>query len=212
MILPFPMAELYTAKHKGCAILCGAAPCLFEDLDEAKKARPNATVLGIKFVAFLVPEIQHVWSQHIELVAKIKRAAGRAIKVHVRPKKFQNGTAATWYYPNNKEALDAVDYEWPSLHWVSGSSGFAGALWARHGMGFDEVIMAGIPMDPKDRSYVSGYGQKPKFDNNTYANEHQVDHWLQIIKRFQSEGKTEGIYSMSGKTKKFLGTPPPKES
>jgi hypothetical protein len=212
VILPFPMAELYTVKHKGCAILCGAAPCLFEDLAEAKKARPSATVLGIKFVASLVPEIEHVWSQHIELVAKIKKAAGRAIKVHTRPRRHQHASAPMWFYPANKESLAAVDYEWPDLHWVAGSSGFAGALWARHGMGFDEVIMAGIPMDQKSRQYVSGYGQKPKFDNNAYANENQVLHWLQIVKDFKESGKANGIYSMSGKTQKLLGAPPTKEN
>ena len=207
-IPPFPMAGLYTQKHEGCAILCGAAPCLFEDLDKAKKARPNATVLGIKFIASVVPEVEHVWTQHLDLADKIKQAAGRPIKLHSRPMRNQTKMASTWFYPAKKSALAAIDYEWPDLHWVSGSSGFAGALWARHGMGFDEVIMAGIPMHRSDRTYVAGYGQKPKFDHGTYAKETQIDHWVQTMKKHIANGKAQGIYSMSGTTKYFLGEPP----
>jgi hypothetical protein len=41
------MPQRYEVKHRGTAIVCGSAPCVFEDLENAKKLRPNATILGV---------------------------------------------------------------------------------------------------------------------------------------------------------------------
>jgi hypothetical protein len=130
------MPQEYDVKHKGCAIICGAAPCLFEDLAEAKKIRPGATILGVKFAASLVPEIEHIWTQHGEMTLKIKQAAGRKIYVHARPRASQTVRGTQWYVPHLQEAYDAIDYIWRDLNFCVGSSGVAGALWAKHAMGF----------------------------------------------------------------------------
>jgi hypothetical protein len=112
-----------------------------------------------------------------------------------------------WYLPHAKDAFEAIDYLWPSLPFAVGSSGVAGAMWARHGMGFHEVIMAGIGLDFDSLKYAegnpNGYSQHQGF-----AKENQIDHWLKILKRHQEEGLTENIYSMSGATQKLLGAPP----
>jgi hypothetical protein len=200
------MPSLYTEKHEGCAIICGAAPCLFEDLAEAKKIRPNATVLGVKFAASLVPEIEHIWTQHGEMTIKIKKAAGRKIYVHARPRSFQSPSGTMWFVPHSKESYDSIDYAWENLHFCVGSSGVAGALWAKHGMGFDEVIMAGITLSQKDSKYVAGYPNK-YLTGSDYATAAQIDNWLGILKGHVNAGRMSGVYSMSGSTSKILGTP-----
>ena len=194
----------YPIKHRGCAIVCGAAPSLFEDLAEARRLRPDSAVLGVKFAASLVPEIEHVWTQHGEMTLKIKAAAGRPIWVHARPRKFQVGTVNG--IPSMKEAYDAVDYLWPSLPFAVGSSGIAGALWARHGMGFQEVILAGITLSVDDQKYADGYPNGYS-QHDGYAKPNQIDHWLNLLKRHQEEGLTDGIFAMSGATQKILGKP-----
>lgn len=138
------------------------------------------------------------------MTLKIKAAAGRKIYVHARPRKFQVGTVNG--IPSMKEAYDAVDYLWPSLPYAVGSSGVAGALWARHGMSFDEVIMAGIGLSADDLTYVAGYPNGYS-QHAGYAKPNQVDHWLGILRRHQEEGLTDGIVSMSGATQKILGGP-----
>lgn len=204
---PFPMPGLYTQKHKGCAILCGAAPCLFEDLAEAKKARPDATVLGVKYTASLVPEIEHVWTQHGEMTLKIKQAAGRPIFVHARPRTFQTVRGTVWHIPHAQAAYDQIDYIWKDIPFATGSSGVAGALWAKHGMGFDEVILAGIPLSQGQLEYVQGYPNRYQ-TGKTYALPAQVDNWVGILKKHIAAGLTAGIYSMSGATSRLLGAPP----
>jgi len=184
--------------------VCGAAPSLFVDLEEARRLRPDAATLGVKFAASVVPEIEHVWTQHGEMTLKIKAAVSRRIWVHARPRNFQVGTKNG--IPSSKEAYDAVDYLWPSLPFAVGSSGVAGALWARHGMGFQEVIMAGIGLSSDDQKYAEGYPNGYS-QHEGYAKPNQIEHWFNLLKRHQEEGLTEGIYSMSGATQKILGKP-----
>lgn len=205
-IPPFPMPELYTKKHKGCAIICGAAPCLFEDLAEAKKARPDATILGVKFTAAIIPEIEHVWTQHGEMTLKIKQAAGRQIYVHARPRSFQTVRGTVWHIPHSQEAYESIDYIWKDIPFAMGSSGVAGAIWAKHGMGFDEVIMAGIPLSHGQLKYVDGYPNRYQTGAG-YALPAQIDNWVGILKKHIANGLMENIRSMSGATRGLLGAP-----
>ncbi len=197
----------YTDRHRGCAIVCGAAPSLLEDLKQAKALRPDATVLGVKFAATIVLEIEHVWTQHGELALKIKEAVNRPIKIHARPRKFKKATIGGWFLPTPNQAWQAIDYVWPELNWAFGSSGTAGAMWAKHGLGFDEVIMAGIQLSVDNLGYADGYGQQTNRSDGKFAMPEHVEHWLQLLKNHRDNGKTKDIYSMSGKTREVLGAP-----
>jgi hypothetical protein len=79
-------------------------------------------------------------------------------------------------------------------------------MWARHGMGFEEVIMAGITLSGDDQKYAQGYPNKYS-QHAGYARADQIDNWFRVLKRHQEEGLTMGIYSMSGRTKDLLGAP-----
>jgi len=183
------MPSRYTTKHAGTAILCGSAPCVFEDLEKARAMRPDATIVGVNYAGTLVPEIEHVWTQHNDLAAAFKLKAGRDIKVHGR-----------------SVIAGPFDYIWPELDWVNGSSGVAGALWAKLGMGFDEVIMAGIPLSRLELQYSEKYPSK--YTKKTgFATANQIDHWISHLKVHIQNGKTKGIYSMSGTTAYYLGQP-----
>lgn len=200
------MAEIYGTKHKGRAIVCGAAPCVFEDVKIARALWPDAILLGVNNAAAMFPEIEHIWTQHGDHAQMFKEHAGRKIYVHARPRKFSNG-GGLWLLPVPKEKWKFVDYKWPTLTWVAGSSGVAGALWAKHGMGFDEVILAGVPLSVDSLVYSDKYTSKPTKDGGTFADWNQVEHWAEILRDHKAKGKTEGIYSVSGETNKILGMP-----
>jgi hypothetical protein len=200
------MPQPYDVQHKGCAIICGAAPCVFEDLENARKLRPDATIVGVNNAAAMIPEIEHIWTQHPSDAQEYKKAAGKIIYIHSRPRSFDNGAGA-WRLVVSDETWESIDYYWPTLSWISGSSGAAGALWAKHGMGFDEVIMAGIPLSTDSLVYCEKYPSKPTQNNNQYAKDTQVNHWLKIFSGLINEGKTKNIWSMSGSTKEMLGAP-----
>lgn len=202
------MPAVYEVKHGGCAILCGAAPNLFEDLAAARKLRPDATILGVKYAATVVPEITHVWTQHGEASEKIKSLAGRKIRLHARPRKFKTQGAGLWFLPMAETSWQAIDYVWDELYWVTGSSGLCGAIWARQGMGFDEVILAGIPLDPKITKYSDGYPNRYQFpDTQSFASREQIEGWLGCLHNHVRDGHMKSVYSMSGNTKRILGAP-----
>ena len=182
------MRDRYSVKHEGAAIICGSAPCVFEDLERALLLRPRAIIVGVNNAASMVSSIEHVWTQHNNLAKEYKDNA--RVKVHGRANVMGDWT----------------DYVWPSLNWVCGSSGVAGALWAKHGLGFDEIIMAGIPLNREVLDYNKMYPSKyTKTDG--FATSGQVDHWISHLRTFKEQGKTEGIYSMSGTTASILGKP-----
>lgn len=196
----------YTQKHGGCAIVCGSAPSLHEDLAKAKELRPGATIVGANYTAQLVPEIEHIWTLHNAEAKKIKDKVGRKIYIHTRPRQYSNG-GGLWLVPTPDEAWNEVDYVWKSLHWVTGSSGPSAALWAKHGLGFDEVIMAGIQLSTSSQYYVPGYLDPKKADRTLFAEEHNILHWQACVLAHYEQGKYQGIYSMSGFTAGLLGTP-----
>ena len=70
------MPQSYDVQHKGCAIICGAAPCVFEDLESALKLRPGATIVGVNNAAAIVPEIEHIWTQAIAIGAASENGRG----------------------------------------------------------------------------------------------------------------------------------------
>jgi hypothetical protein len=197
----------YTQKHGGCAIVCGSAPSLHDDLAKAKELRPGATILGANLSARFVSEIEHIWTLHNEGVDFLKKQIDRKVFVHTRPRKFING-GGLWFVPAPDRSWNEVDYYWPSLYWLNGSSGPSAALWAKHGMGFDEVIMAGIQLSTDSQHYIKGYIDPKKEEQDRFADENTILHYQACMIAHKENGKYDGIYGMSGFPRGLLGAPP----
>jgi len=174
------------------------------DVEAARALRPDATLLGVKFACVLYPEIEHVWTQHIEEAPEIRLRAERTIYIHARQK--VNQTRRMRWITAGDEAN--IDYVWPDLHWVSWSSGFAALLWARHGMGFDEVIGCGITLDPGGYcDEIAAFKPTQGDQGKSYANRDALNTWRCGILNYKREGKTQGIYAMSGWMSAAVGAP-----
>lgn len=158
------------------------------DVEKAVALRPGATLLGANFAACLFPSIKHVWTQHNNDVKLLRDSSGSGVKIHGRAGIMGN-----------------VDYEWPELAGMKGSSGMVGALWAK-AMGFDEVIMAGIPLSTSETKYLDKYPGAPK--SNHFASEANILGWQALAREHKKKGRTQGIYSMSGYTKQLFGSVP----
>jgi hypothetical protein len=180
------MPQQYEVRHKGPAIICGSAPSVFVDLEKAKQLRPGAVVLGVNEVPGMVDGIEHIWTQHNNMAERF-RSLGE-FKIHARA-----------------GIMGDVDYWWPELVGMKGSSGMVGALWAR-AMGFDEVIMAGIPLSTSEQMYSEKYpGASKKY---VFATEANILNWQSLALDHKKQGRAGGIYSMSGYTKQIFGPPP----
>jgi hypothetical protein len=161
-------------------------------------------MLGVKYSCVLFSEIGHVWTQHLEQANDIRAKAGRRVFIHGRPNRMQT-RRIRWLAPGKNSDLD---YLWPDLGWVYGSSGFCAALWARHGMGYDEVILCGVPLDPGGYAPAVTAFKKPQGERGTsFADHETINRWRGVIAEFTAQGKTAGIRSMSGWTRDALGAP-----
>lgn len=159
--------------------------------------RPNADVLGCNLVPAMIPEIKKTWTQEAT-------KNGRMIRSHVA----EDVEIHTYAMPQpGLEHLYQADYVWPELSWICGTSGFGAGLWAKHGLGYDEVILAGVPLDRSIKVYRSEY--KSPFNNPEmpFASDELFEHWYHQIKAHRSKGRTESIFSMSGATMYLLGAP-----
>lgn len=186
----------YTQRHSGTAIVCGGAPCVFEDLAKAKAMRPDAAVLGCNYAPTMIPEIKQVWSQEASRFGRMLKHRMPDVEIH---------TADT--PQSGMEALYEADYCWPELEWVCGTSGFAAGLWAKHGLEYDEVILAGVPIERSMKEYEKSYASPFNQHNMPFAEDRLYEQWQQQIKSHKLNGKTEGIFSMSGYTRYMLGEP-----
>jgi len=182
------MPQRYEIRHEGPAIICGSAPSVFVDLEKARQARPGAVILGVNEVAGMIDGIGHIWTQHNNMCERFRSVAKGQIYVHARA-----------------GILGDVDYWWPELVGMKGSSGMVGALWAR-AMGFDEVIMAGIPLSVLETEYSDKYPGAPR--SNQFASEANILGWQAVAREHKEKGRTQGIYSMSGYTKQLFGSVP----
>jgi hypothetical protein len=136
----------------------------------------------------MIDGIEHTWTQH-NSGAESLRSVGN-FKIHARANIMGNG----------------VDYWWPELNNMKGSSGLVGALWAK-AMGFEEVIMAGIPLSTSERVYSEKYPSSPQLSNH-FATENSIIGWQEMVRLHKKQERTQGIYSMSGYTRHVFGPPP----
>lgn len=124
--------------------------------------------------------------------------------VHSRRRVNQTRRSLSWIAGREQD----VDFVWPSLHWVHGSSGFAAALWAHHGMGYSEIILCGVPLEPGGYTPDMLPIKRPQGDyGQSFVDTHALMRWREGIMGYVRDGRAAMIRSMSGWTREVLGAP-----
>lgn len=111
----------------------------------------------------------------------------RTIPIDLRPGFLMHGPE------QYKDRLPDDVYVWPT---TKGTSSFFGTSVAV-ALGYDEITLAGIPMD------TAGYFYGPPSPQNDFSNPHMREYWVENTPAW--EGK---VSSMSGWTRDLLGEPP----
>ena len=146
--------KTYPHNHRGQTVLvCGSAPCLLDEFQEAKEYRPEAKVMAINDAAQVI-WADFICSVHEEKLVKFKRES-------------VNPDAITLTEEPYKEHFE-VDYWFPSLIPVSRSATSAGsAVQVARLMRFSEIIMCGAPMNGGDDiCVIFGIGELTKTSSN----------------------------------------------
>lgn len=167
----------------GTAIVCGSAETLFSDLDEAVELRPSHTIIAVNAAAEVVAA-DHLFTLHPE-------------KMEVwRERQFQltGRWAPTHSAPRPRPNVD-IDFWWESAG-GKGTSGWGAAKMAQ-AMGYDEIILCGVPMDAMP------------YQHRGPAKAFMAPAVLDIYRRaIASETAWHAkVRSMSGWTRQLLGAP-----
>lgn len=183
----------YLFQHHGPVIICGNAWCLFDDFKAAAALFPYAPVIAVNGAAqnvradFLFTQHPRKFPNWIE--QQRSRFWGRftthaAGKAHTRTK--LGVVPDDWSF---------VDHWWDGVA-TGGTSGW-GARRMAAAMGFDEVILCGMPMTPG--GYAEGGISKSNHNPET------MEHYQQQILR--DTDMHDGVSSMSGFTREVFGPP-----
>lgn len=184
----------YSYQHSGSVLVCGNAWCLFEDFQAASRLRPDAPVIAVngaarnvrasflftqhprKFPTWIEAQRSRFWSEFTT------HAAGRA---HTRTNigvKIED-----WPF---------VDHWWEGIA-TGGTSGW-GARRLAAALGFTEVILCGMPLEPG--GYAEG-GIASKSNRSVATMQHYRE---QIL---ADTAMHAGVVSLSGWTRDTFGRP-----
>lgn len=182
----------YPRKHNGSVIICGNARTLPRDYDRAKILRPSAKVIAVNGASGQVPCFA-LFTQH-----------PRKLPRWIEWQKARFNTDFTVHAAGNNERRtkmnltlrhDYVDYWWKDV--ASGGTSAWGARRMAHFMGFDEVILCGVPLVPMQ--YANNEPAKLMLRTEV------MEHYRQQI--MQDTEFHKGVYSMSGWTREYFGEP-----
>lgn len=137
-----PSCEEWVGKESGTLLVLGSAPCLFSDLESALALRPGAKVMAVNEACGAVEHIDHMLAGHCDKADlfrdyRLKKFPGaKDVPIHASRR-------GGFFEPS------CVTHWWRNVI-VGGTSAWKAAR-IGVGMGFDEIIFCGCPLD------LSGY-------------------------------------------------------
>ncbi len=190
----------------GTVIVVGSAGCVHDDL--ARLPTRDMTWVAAVNGGCIVTACDFLMSQHPDKLGywrDLSRAAERCWpETHsARP---PNASGMRDDYP-------WVDYWWPQAHNQASSAWTAVRICKL--MGFDEIILAGCPLDPRegyfdgeDNTIRRGMENESRFGNQV-ATKGFVLSMQESLRMYVEQGEGHNVFSMSGYTRELLGEPTP---
>ncbi len=192
----------YPHTHTGPAFVVGTAPCVTDDLAQARQLYPNAAAIGVN-EGVAVTQCDHLFSLHSERLRQWRELAerqwGRVPIVHAANRKRADNIEPS--------AKAAIDYWWHGVH-SGGSSGWS-AVRLAHGLGYSPIILCGCPMNGGDGYAVDKTGPPACHQIGEVSADHSMNRrYRSKVAEAVAEGEGKGVYSLSGFTRELLGEPP----
>jgi hypothetical protein len=191
----------------GTLLVVGSAPCLFDDVQRALMLRPFAAIMLVNGACTTIERAEHVLSGHTDKAEAF--AAARRKAFPNAPAWQLHATAKEAHIADAHKTFPSVTTWWDKSYCTGATSIAKGAVIGLRGLGFDEVILCGAPMDG------SGYA----------STEACVDHYChrigdpekqkhRVIDGYRRKFKDKfaplhkgRVFSMSGFTRDCLGEP-----
>jgi len=191
------MDKTYSERFEGQAIICGSAPSLLKEFEEAKANMPNAKV-------FVVNESSYaIWgdflvSYHVEKFGEFKAKSLNKDIVTMTAKGYRS-----------PEEDKLIDYRFHNVQIGATSVGDAIQIVAQ--LGFDEIVMVGAPINGGDGYYNKTSKSAdgcPRFGSKEFINSMEVLKIELVQAALINISKTMPmVRSMSGFSQKIFGSP-----
>jgi hypothetical protein len=184
-----PKGPLPTARGKGSLLVIGSGTGVWEDLRQCDQRHGDQDRLAVNDMMTYYPgRLQHGVSLHTD------KLPGWTFGQYYR------GAKAGWppMQVHSHQPSDQVQHVWP-LTREGGTSGLFGVLIGLL-MGYERIILAGIPCDDSPRFFDPPWQLHTQFGLETVHQE-----WLRVrdgVPLFK-----ERVRSLSGNTAKWLGKP-----
>jgi len=189
-------SKRYELTHEGqSAIICGSAPCLLEEFDEAWHNLPHAKVIAVNESASVV-RADFLCSYHAEKFNEFKAKSLNPDAKTITGKGFRS-----------EEEDRGIDYRFENIK--IGATSCGDAVQIATMMGFSEIVIVGAPMNGND-----GYFNKTpmfqdgchRFGSSGYSSEtRQLEINQQVLTSLVTV--LPDVKSMSGFTREIFGGP-----
>ena len=178
--------------HSGTVLVAGNAYCLHDDFQRAREIYGDVPVIAVNGAAGEVKAFA-LFTQHPrkfpQWIKAQRERFGDDFKTHAAGKAHLKSKFG------NVERMPWVDHWWDNV--ASGGTSTWGARRMARLMGFDLVVLCGMPLD------------KGGYSNGKMARDFQrpqlVEHYRQMILR--DKDWHDGVCSMSGWTRDIFGEP-----
>lgn len=187
-----PQGKLPEVKATGDLLVIGSAKCVWLDLRSSPLEEGKFDRMGVNnIMADATFPLQHGVTLHPEKLPGWRFGQDFQREKHGWPRMMVHSNHDVW--PQH-----LVDYVWP-IHRDGGTSGIMGAIVALL-LGYDRIILAGIPGDFSPR-----YFEPPWFLHKHFSKSEVFKEWITLHDEVPMA--REKIRSLSGKTRELFGAP-----
>lgn len=166
--------------YSGAVLILGGGHTMWDDLDRAREiCSPDIIAVNMQGL-FVKSEIQHLFSFHWRELPLVKQ---------LRKLRFPDDKSLV----HGQKDKPGIDYAWPTCA-VASFSGI-GAICLAMLLGYEKIILCGIPMDGGSY-YYQPYENKQTWDDGRIKEIHRIKEWA-----------GDCVRSMSGNTADILGKP-----
>jgi hypothetical protein len=177
------------------ALICGSAPCLFEDFANASKQMPGACIVVVNEAGNAIRG-SHLVTQHPEKASWFReRSLNPAIVIHTGK-------------PEDRARQPDIDVYWPGSSILATSGGSAIAIALQ--MGFRNIVLCGMPMQGGD-GYFKGSAlmqDEPRFGLEDPDCDYIRQYRSRLVEWASAEPEvSKRVRSCSGFTRELFGPP-----
>lgn len=191
----------------GTLLVVGSAPCLFDDVERARKLRPAAQIMLVNGACTALEDAEHVLSGHSYKAEEF--AAARNKKFPLAPPWRLHATITQKHLAGAGAVFPSVT-DWWDKTYCHGATSIAKATdIGLRGLGFDEVILCGAPMDGS--GYFPGEGTRTidchRIGDPAKQQMRAIDGYRRKFRDTFAPKMKGRLFSMSGFTREIVGEP-----